>query len=62
MEYCPKCENKLIKGVRFCLKCGTDVESVKKNVNKVVKNNDDNGKKCKSKSRLDAQLFDVFLK
>lgn len=60
MKYCSKCENKLIEGVRFCLNCGADVNSVKCEAKKTVNKDVKDTKKCKPKSRLDTRLFDVI--
>ena len=66
MKVCLKCGNdKLIEGVRYCLKCGANVEKEKNhNVNKCV--NDDVNKnvnedgKCLVKTRLSVELFEIF--
>lgn len=63
MKVCSKCGNdKLIEGIRYCLKCGADVEetNVKEKSNECV-NEDVNDKgKCVVKSRLSVELFEIF--
>ena len=58
MKKCLKCGNeKLIEGVRYCLKCGHNIEKDKNNsINKNV-NKDGN---CVVKTRLSVELFEIF--
>ena len=53
MKYCPKCEAKLIEGLKYCFHCGVEVSKVKDTKQKKQ------DKKCKPKSRLDTRLFDI---
>ena len=60
MKSCSKCGNKLIEGLKYCFKCGADVDekSVKKETPNTVKQET---KKCKVKSRLSTEVFDNFM-
>lgn len=66
MKYCPKCENKLIEGLKYCFKCGADVDekNVKshtiKNVNEDVNDDVNSNSKNQVKTRLSVEVFDVF--
>lgn len=68
MKYCSKCENQLIEGLKYCFKCGTDVDvndsnnvkqeetvTVNTNVNDNVKQNN------KTNLRLSSGVFDIFM-
>ena len=69
MKYCSNCENKLIEGLKYCFKCGADVETNMSNDNVNHDNNvnvnsnvnDDVNEKAKSNSRLSAGVFDIFM-
>ena len=66
MKCCSKCgNNKLIKGIKYCLNCGAEVEKDVKcqcgekcecNTTESV-NKDD---KCLVKTRLSVELFEIF--
>ena len=62
MKYCPKCENKLIEGLRYCFKCGADVDTnnVKKNTEKDVNKNVNESKANKVRTRMSVEVIDVF--
>jgi len=70
MKVCSKCGNdKLIQGIRYCLKCGADIENnsvnnekccVKENVNSCVNKDVNNKDKCVVKTRLSVELFEIF--
>ena len=66
MKKCLKCGNeKLIEGVRYCLKCGHNVEKDKntnanKSVNKDVNENVNQDGNCIVKTRLSVELFEIF--
>jgi len=67
MKCCSKCGNdKLLNGIKYCLKCGANVEkeNVKccvndKEENCVNKNVNENGN-CLVKTRLSVELFEII--